>query len=180
MSLVGYAQDDNTDIAHKYTENPTDTLTVSSDSTHSTSKASLYSAVVPGLGQAYNGKHWKIPIVYTSFFVFGSLAYENNIKYQYFRLNLIAEIDGDPDTENTTGREAENLKANRDQFRRYRDLNMILIVFTYLLQIADAHIDAHLIQFGFRKDLTVSLEPSVNPTNFSSRLTTGVGLKFTF
>ncbi len=180
VSLVGYTQGDETAKAYKYTENPTDTLTVSSDSTHSTSKASLYSAVVPGLGQAYNGKHWKIPIVYTSFFVFGSLAYENNIKYQYFRLNLIAEIDGDPDTENTSGREAENLKANRDQFRRYRDLNMILIVITYLLQIADAHIDAHLIQFGFRKDLTVSLEPSVKPTNFTSRLTTGVSLNFTF
>jgi len=178
--VLAQAQDDNTARAYKYTQNPTDTLTVSSDSTHSTSKASLYSSVVPGLGQAYNSKHWKIPIIYTGFFVFGSLAYENNVKYQYFRLNLIAEIDGDPNTENTTGREAESLKANRDQFRRYRDLNMILLVVTYLLQIADAHIDAHLIQFGFRKDLVVSLEPSANRTNYTSRLSTGVTLKLKF
>jgi len=180
LSLVSYSQDKNIDKAYRYTENPVDTLTVSSDSVHSTSKASLYSAVVPGLGQAYNGKHWKIPIIYSSFFVFGSLLYENNLKYQFFRRNLIAEIDGDPDTENITGRNAENLKANRDQFRRFRDLNMILIVVTYLLQIADANIDAHLIQFGFRKTLALSVDPSVMPTNYTTQMSTGITLKLMF
>ena len=184
VSLSVFSQDrdekEQSDLSYKYTENPIDTLTVQSDSTHSTSRASLYSAVVPGLGQAYNGKHWKIPIIYTGFFVFGSLVWENNIKYQFFRLNLIAEIDEDPDTENITGRDAENLKANRDQFRRYRDLNMILIVVTYLLQIADANIDAHLIQFGFRKDVALYVDPTVQPTNYSTQLTTGLSLKLRF
>jgi len=184
VSLLAYSQDrdeqEQIDKAFKYTENPIDTLTVESDSIHSTSRASLYSAVVPGLGQAYNGKHWKIPIIYSGFFVFGSLVWENNIKYQFFRRNLIAEIDGNPDTENVTGRDAENLKANRDQFRRYRDLNMILIVVTYLLQVADANIDAHLIQFGFRKDLALYVDPSVQPTNFTTQMTTGLSLKLRF
>ena len=174
-----FAQDKEKDPFYSYTENPSDTLTVYSDSTHHTGKASLYSAVVPGLGQAYNGKHWKIPLIYTGFFVFGSLAYENNVKYQYFRLNLVAEIDGDPDTENTTGRDAESLKANRDQFRKYRDLNMILLVVTYLLQIADANIDAHLIQFG-KPNTGLAIEPSMKPTNYSSQMSTGVSLKLTF
>lgn len=163
-----------------YTSNPTDTLTVESDSTHHTGRASLYSAVVPGLGQAYNGKHWKIPIIYAGFFVFGSLIYENNVKYQFFRRNLIAEIDGNPDTENITGRDAENLRANRDQFRRYRDLNMILLVVTYLLQIADANIDAHLIQFGYRRNVNLAIEPTTIPTIFHTRSAIGASLTLRF
>ena len=170
----------NPEVVYKYTETPLDTLTVQSDSTHSTSHASLLSSVVPGLGQAYNGKHWKIPIIYSALFLFGSLAYENNINYQFFRLNLIADIDGDPNTENTTNRDAENLKANRDQFRRFRDLNMILMVVTYFLQIGDANIDAHIIQFGFKKNFALSVDPTVNPVNYTSNLATGLSLKLTF
>ena len=180
IHLGGIAQDTENSEIFSYTDTPADTLTVQSDSLHSTGRASLYSAVVPGLGQAYNGKHWKIPLIYTGFFFFGSSIYENNVKYQYFRLNLIAEIDGDPDTENTTGREAENLKANRDQFRRYRDLNMILLVVTYFLQVADANIDAHLIQFGYRKNVQLAVEPSVKPINYTSQLSTGVTFKLSF
>ena len=168
------------DVVYKYTDTPSDTLTVASDSLHSTSRASLLSAVVPGLGQAYNGKHWKIPIVYSAFLLFGAQIYENNIKYQYFRRNLIAEIDGDPYTENITNRDAENLKANRDQFRRYRDLNMILVVVTYFLQIGDANIDAHLIQFGFEKQFALSVDPSLNQVNYTTNVATGLSLKLTF
>ncbi len=170
----------NPEVFYKYTETPSDTLTIDSDSTHSTSRASLLSSVVPGLGQAYNGKHWKIPIIYSAFLFFGSQAYENNITYQFFRRNLIAEIDGDPNTENTTNRTAENLKANRDQFRRFRDLNMILIVVTYFLQIGDANIDAHLIQFGFKKQFALSVDPSINQVNYTTNVATGLSLKLTF
>jgi len=178
--LVKKKTEANPEVVYKYAETPSDTITVASDSLHSTSRASLLSSVVPGLGQAYNGKHWKIPIVYSAFLLFGSQAYENNIKYQYFRRNLIAEIDGDPNTENTTNRDADNLKANRDQFRRFRDLNMILIVVTYFLQIGDANIDAHLIQFGFKKQFAMSVDPSVNQVNHTANVATGLTLKLTF
>ena len=133
-----------------------DTVVVALESTHSPAKASLYSAVLPGLGQAYNNKLWKVPIIYGAFFTFGYLIYDNNIKYQFFRSNLIAELDSDPETINNTGREADNLQANRDRYRRFRDLNMILLTITYLLQIADAHIDAHLIEFSLNQNFTVA------------------------
>ena len=152
-----------------------DTIEITSENQHSPGLASLYSAVLPGLGQAYNGKHWKIPIIYGSFFTFGFLIYDNDVKYQYFRKNLIAELDNNPETINVSGRDANGLRSNRDNFRRVRDLNMILLTVTYLLQIADAHIDAHLLEFNVNQDITVSLDPTLQEND--SNLSPGFSLK---
>ena len=155
-----------------------DTVNVQDIEQLSPAKAALYSAAIPGLGQAYNGKYWKIPIVYGGLFMFGNLIYDNNIQYQYFRRNLIAEIDDNPETINITGREAENLRANRDRFRRFRDLNMILFSVVYFLQIVDAHIDAHLLYFRINPDFTVYVDPAIMPTN--RNLTMGLSFKLRF
>lgn len=152
-----------------------DTIQITTIDEHSPGLASLYSAVLPGLGQAYNGKHWKIPIIYGTFFTFGFLIYDNNVKYQYFRKNLIAELDNNPETINDTGRDANNLRANRDNSRRVRDLNMILLTVTYLLQIADAHIDAHLLEFNLSQDISVKLDPALLQEN--RNLHPGISLK---
>jgi len=152
-----------------------DTIEIETVDEHSPGLASLYSAVLPGLGQAYNGKHWKIPIVYGAFFTFGFLIYDNNIKYQYFRKNLIAELDDSSETINDTGRDAENLQSNRDNFRRSRDFNMIMLTITYFLQIADAHIDAHLLEFNVNQDISVSVDPALLPQN--RNLAPGFSLK---
>lgn len=155
-----------------------DTVNILDADLLSPAKAALYSAVIPGLGQAYNGKYWKIPLVYGGLFFYGYLIYENNIQYQYFRRNLIAEIDSNPETINITGREAENLRANRDRFRRFRDLDMILLSVTYFLQIIDAHIDAHLLYFRINPDFTVFVDPTIMPTNHL--LPTGISIKLKF
>lgn len=152
-----------------------DTIKIEKIDEHSPGLASLYSAVLPGLGQAYNGKHWKIPIVYGAFFTFGFLIYDNNIKYQYFRKNLIAELDNNSETINDTGRDAENLQSNRDNYRRSRDFNMIMLTITYFLQIADAHIDAHLLEFNVNQDITVSVDPALLPQ--TRNLAPGFSLK---
>lgn len=167
-----YAQEDTTLFV---TNIPVDTISIDTDDEHSAGLASLYSAVLPGLGQAYNGKHWKIPIIYGAFFSFGFLIYDNNIKYQYFRRNLIAELDQDPETINITGRDEDNLRSNRDNSRRLRDLNMILLGVTYFLQIADAHIDAHLIEFNVNQDISASIRPELIP--FENKLQAGISLK---
>ena len=152
-----------------------DTLSIETVDFHSPGLASLYSAVLPGLGQAYNGKHWKIPIMYGSFFTLGFLVYDNNVKYQYFRKNLIAELDENPETINDTGRDSENLRSNRDKHRRGRDFNMIMFTVVYFLQIADAHIDAHLLEFDLNQDITVKIDPVLLPQN--RNLAPGFSLK---
>jgi hypothetical protein len=159
LSVLG--QDD----IFQINEQESDTLEIEIIDEHSPGLASLYSAVLPGLGQAYNGKHWKIPIIYGTFFTFGFFVYDNNIKYQYFRKNLIAELDNNPETINDTGREADNLQSNRDRFRRSRDFNMIMFTVAYFLQIADAHIDAHLLEFNVNQDISVSVDPALLPQN---------------
>jgi len=152
-----------------------DTIDIETVDYHSPGLASLYSAVLPGLGQAYNGKHWKIPIVYGAFFTFGFLIYDNNVKYQYFRKNLIAELDNNSETINDTGRDEDNLRSNRDKYRRSRDFNMIMLTVTYFLQIADAHVDAHLMEFNVNQDITVSVDPALLPQN--NNLAPGFSLK---
>ena len=159
LSVLG--QDDLSEI----NEIESDTVEIEAVDEHSPGLASLYSAVLPGLGQAYNGKHWKIPVIYGTFFTFGFLIYDNNVKYQFFRKNLIAELDNNPETINDTGREADNLRSNRDKYRRNRDFNMIMFTVTYFLQIADAHIDAHLLEFNVNQDITVSVDPALFPQN---------------
>ena len=67
---------------------------------HDPNKAALYSAAVPGLGQAYNRKYWKIPIVWGGLAAFGYFINWNNNQYQYFRRNLIFEIAQDPNFTN--------------------------------------------------------------------------------
>ena len=155
---------------------PTDTLTIETIDEHSPGLASLYSAVLPGLGQAYNKSYWKIPVVYGALFTVGYLIYDSNAKYQFVRRNLIAATDNDPETINYTGRSAENLTSNQDRLRRSRDFNMILLFIVYLLNVADAHIDAHLIDFNANPDINAFVDPAIlpNPDN-----TMSLGLSFT-
>lgn len=143
---------------------------------HSPTKAALLSAVTPGLGQVYNQKYWKIPILYAGgAFVYYLYDYYNNRYNEYtnaynsFINNKISEYNGI-----TT---EEGLKQAKDFYRRYRDLNTIILVGVYLVNIVDATVDAYLFNFDVSKDL--SLRPaSLNGIN--NRRVPGVSLTIRF
>jgi hypothetical protein len=127
-------------------------------------KAGFYSAVLPGLGQAYNKRYWKIPVIYGAFGTIGYFIGWNNNKYQQYRNAYLLkksfpfdELD-DPLAINIS---EDNLKRGIDYYRRNRDLLMIVLVGVYLLQVLDAHIDAHLMEFDVSEDLTFRLEPAI-------------------
>jgi hypothetical protein len=130
-------------------------------------RAALYSAVLPGLGQAYNNKYWKIPILYLGF---GALAYWidwNNDRYNLYRGALFDVIDGDPDTVNPfPGFSESQLRQATDSFRRNRDVLVILTAVLYGLNIVDAHVDAHLKEFDINEDLALSLKPASINTGY--------------
>lgn len=147
---------------------------------HDPNKASLYSAVLPGLGQAYNRKYWKIPIVWGGLAVFGYFISWNNNQYQYFRQNLIYEIAQDPDYINETGLSASRLKSARDSFRRNRDQLVLYGILFYLLNIVDAHIDAHLMEFSVNEDLSVQINPELFPMGNSRTVPAGMSIKIKF
>ena len=147
---------------------------------HDPNKAALYSAAVPGLGQAYNRKYWKIPIVWGGLAAFGYFINWNNNQYQYFRRNLIFEIAQDPNFPNETGLNASVLKSARDSYRRSRDQLVLYGILFYLLNIVDAHIDAHLMEFSVNQDLSVQISPEIFPQNNVEKLPAGMSIKIKF
>ncbi len=146
---------------------------------HDPNKAALYSAILPGLGQAYNKKYWKIPFVWGGIAGFAYLIDWNNDQYQSFKKNLAYEIAQNPNFPNNTPYDAETLKSGRDQYRRNRDMFIIFGVMFYMLNIIDAHVDAHLIEFDVNKDLSVQLKPTIQNTH-NSRYAGGLSLALHF
>lgn len=144
---------------------------------HDPNRAAILSAVIPGLGQAYNKKYWKIPLVWAGLGAFGYFIVWNNNEYQFYRRNLIYEIEQNPDFPNETGLSQSTLKSARDQFRRNRDQLALYGILFYLVQIVDAHVDAHLIEFDVNQDLSVRLEPGYIPLNTGG---SQVGMSFKF
>ncbi|MCF8368017.1 MAG: hypothetical protein K9G76_03185 [Bacteroidales bacterium] len=135
---------------------------------HSPHKASLYSMVLPGLGQAYNKKYWKIPVVYAGFGVFYYLIKFNDKEYKAWRAayyHNLNNIDGtEPpinEYEEKYGDDPEFLKANKDFYRRNRDLNYILTGLWYMLNVVDATVDAHLYTWEVDENLSIRVEPQI-------------------
>lgn len=137
---------------------------------HEPNKAAWYSTAVPGLGQAYNKKYWKIPVIWAGIAGFTYFIKFNNDEYQFYRRNLIYETEQNPDFLNETPLEASTLKSGRDQYRRTRDMLVIFSVFFYMLNIVDAHVDAHLIEFDVNQSLSVQVNPTIqyNPNGRQS------------
>ena len=138
---------------------------------HSAHKATLYSMILPGLGQAYNKKYWKIPLIYAGFGVFYYLIDYNNTEYQLWRnayYHTLLDPDGleEPvnEYEELYGDNPDFLRDRKNDARRYRDLNYILAGVWYLLNIVDAAVDAHLFTWNMDENLSLRVEPHLyNP-----------------
>lgn len=150
---------------------------------HSPRKAMLLSALLPGTGQIYNKKYWKAPVVWTGFVVFGYFINQNNREYQRFRRAYNFNVDDDSTTISEFPNVSANLLANeRDIFRKWRDLSIILTVGWYALNIIDANVDAHLFEFDVSDVARVRWEPTFNMAlnRPKSPLTGGLRLSLTF
>ncbi|BDD09192.1 hypothetical protein FUAX_16240 [Fulvitalea axinellae] len=141
-------------------------------------RAALYSAVLPGLGQAYNKKFWKIPIIYAGGAVFGYFIGYNDLFYQRARNALFQErYYGENDLNpNLSEQQLENL-TNR--YRRNRDYMIIFSVLWYSANIIDAYVDAHLRDFDVSKNLSLKIAPTLEYTaNNQAFIGAGIQLKF--
>lgn len=133
--------------------------------------AALYSAALPGLGQAYNKKYWKIPILYGGGLVLGYFINYNHLQYKQYRDGLIAILDQDDRTEPFEERLGQDdYQRAVDYWRRNRDLLMIGVVVLYVFAIVDAHVDAHLDLFTVDDDISLNLEPSFDQTSMQTNL----------
>ncbi len=147
--------------------------------------ATLMSTAVPGLGQVYNGRLWKVPVIYA---VGGTLAYfaiTNNTEYRCFaraadHVSSLSVDDKEPFYMVCGKRYSEQgIRANRDFYRRNRDLSIIFLGITYALNIVDANVDAHLKDFDVSEDLSMNVSPTVVPT-YLGAAAPGINLTFNF
>jgi hypothetical protein len=139
------------------------------DGRHSPTRAAYLSALLPGLGQVYNRKYWKLPLVYG---LLGGTIYAtifNSTIYKNFMLAHVNRVDEDPasmrETELTVQYATSELRAKADQFKKYRDMSYLATAGAYLLIMVDAIVDAHLYDFDISDDLSAS------PRHWSQRLT---------
>jgi hypothetical protein len=140
-------------------------------------KATILSAVIPGAGQVYNNKAWKVPIIYAGFMTDIYFINFNNKRYQTFRSALFAYDEGDRSQFPSLNREA--LVRNVEYWRQNRDLTILLLVAIYALNLVDANVDAHLSGFDISDDISMKIEPNVG-TFAASGNSLGLSLKFQF
>lgn len=140
-------------------------------------KATILSAILPGAGQVYNEKSWKVPIIYAGLVTDIYFIGFNNSRYQVFKEALFASDNGEPTDFPTLNRGA--LVRNVDYWRGNRDLCYILLGAIYALNLIDANVDAHLSGFDISDDLALGIEPKIE--SFSARNNSlGFSLKLKF
>jgi hypothetical protein len=146
-------------------------------------KASIYAALFPGLGQIYNGKYWKLPVVYGGYvgliYIFGwnnnnysdySQAYRTIAKYtstadmpvadRTYLDNFIKNPSINLDNPSQFSYVTTSLKSGKDFYRRNRDLTIIAVAALHILSIIDASVDANLFDFDISDDLSMRVEPA--------------------
>lgn len=147
--------------------------------TKSPIRASLYSAILPGMGQVYNKKYWKVPIVWGLLGTGVGFVLNYDKQYKEFRGYYLDKLYGN-EIENPTinNMSARQLATIQDDRKRTRDYAIALTALVYILNILDATVDAHL--YGMDKDPDLSLKPTMiqNPTNMQFAMGFGVSYKF--
>ena len=157
---------------------------------HEPKKATLYSAVLPGLGQAYNKKYWKIPIVYAGIGTIAFFLDMNNDGYRDYRQAYDYKTGVNTDVSDEVIKianrySADNLITIRDSYRRSVELSWIVMAAWYGFNIIDATVDAHFFEYDIGDDLTLKVEPTIQ-SNYEMMAygyggcSTGVSVKLKF
>jgi len=145
---------------------------------HSPKKATILSACLPGAGQIYNKKYWKLPLVYGGIGVSVYLGIRYGNDYTFWRDEYRIATDGDTATngEYTNLLSEAAIRDNRDTFRRWMELSYISAGLIYILQIIDANVDAHLMEFDVSDDLSLRVEPKTLPVYNQRHQALGLGV----
>lgn len=139
------------------------------------SKKALWLAIaIPGGGQIYNRKFWKLPLIYGGFIgCFYAISWNNTMYHDYAQA-YVDIMDSDPNTQSfynflpptydvnaNLERLQKLFKRKKDYYRRYRDLSIFCAIGVYALSVIDAYVDAELSSFDISRDLSMKIKPSV-------------------
>lgn len=157
-------------------------------------RAVWMSALFPGLGQIYNRRYWKLPIVVAGYMGLGYGTSWNARMYQDYQLAYADIMDDDPNTksyldffppnvdESTLDKQwlTQTLKSRKDYYRRNRDLCIICCVGLYLLAMLDAYVDASMAHFDISEDISMDVTPSIIANPGMRRPVAAMNWTFTF
>ncbi len=127
---------------------------------HQPARAAIYSTILPGAGQVYNRKYWKVPIVLGGLGVSYLFIHDNNKSYVRYKTAYLDVVYGRPDEFNGEY-SADQLRSVADTYHRWRDLSYLAFGLVYALNIMDASVDAYFVRFDVSDDLTVRAGPSL-------------------
>jgi hypothetical protein len=169
---------------------------------HSPTKAWLLSAALPGLGQAYNQRYWKIPVIYAGFAAFGYFIQSNNFRYKTYRdayntryaIEHLEQTAPDYDAQKAAleaqqpsqfkNTPTDRLQYYKNLYRRDRDFFIIMTTLFYMVNMVDAAVDAHFFTYDISNDLSLNWQPYVNDAYQASlqsmKPTFGINLSITF
>ncbi|MCK0124972.1 DUF5683 domain-containing protein [Gelidibacter sp. F2691] len=191
VSVFGFAQTDTDSIPAPADNNPIkisnevviDSVVNKPLNILAPSKAAFYSAMLPGLGQAYNKKYWKIPIVYAALGTGIYIYLDNDKSYNRYRDVYKRRLAGHTDDEfygdgATPKVSNEGLIRAQNTFRRNKELSLLITLGLYVLNVIDANVDAHLLQYNLDENLALKPHLQFNEKENSTDL--GVTLNFKF
>ncbi|MCB4799470.1 DUF5683 domain-containing protein [Neotamlana laminarinivorans] len=151
-------------------------------------KAAFFSAILPGLGQVYNKKYWKVPIVYAALGTGLYFYIDNNKQYNRYRdayKSRLAGFTNDEfyyDTDGTLLDEprisTDNLETAQDFYKQQKEISLLVTIGLYALNIIDANVDAHLMQYNVDENLSLAPHYEFNEINATNNL--GLTLNFKF
>jgi hypothetical protein len=154
----------------------------------SPAKAAFYSALLPGLGQAYNKKYWKIPIVWGAIGTGVYFYIQNDKEYNRYREAYKSRLAGFTNDEfyfDSNGNQlasprvtTDGLQRGQEFYRRNKQISLLVTLGLYALNIIDANVDAHLMQFNVDENL--SLAPHYKFDEFDASSSLGLTLNFKF
>lgn len=151
---------------------------------HSVRKAAVYSAMLPGLGQVYNRKAWKVPIIYAGFGVLTYFIVSNHNQFILFKEAYIYKANGETyptDNEYALKYNLNQLSDGMEYYRRNRDLSYIIAGIWYTMNILEAYVDAHFFDYDISEDLTMGISPAIIPMVIPDQpASAGITLSFKF
>ncbi|MEI7499745.1 MAG: DUF5683 domain-containing protein [Bacteroidota bacterium] len=151
---------------------------------HSPTKATIFSACLPGLGQIYNKKYWKVPVIYLGFGIMSYFIYTNTDEYLNYKCAYIESSYG-----NKNGSYSylvnkypnkDDLLSAREYYRRNLEISILITALWYAVNILDAAVDAHLYTFNISDKLSMKVEPALLPTLVSYKPAPGLKLLLHF
>lgn len=142
-------------------------------------KSTVYSVLLPGLGQIYNGEAWKLPLYWG--LLAGSVHFyaENNLQYHRWKNIHNQATTTDPDVERPP-QSGETAKYYRDVYRRYRDYSILAIALVYVVQVIDANVFAYMQDFEVSDEISMNVQPALVPMQYAAAPAVGMsfGIRF--